>query len=686
MVRNSDRLLTKEELMKSVWGDAFVEEGNLTQSVFLLRKALSANQPADNKLIVTVPGRGYRFAAQVEEIAGRRMPEVPANGNGQPHLPVEISEEPQLSRSRAAWIWSGAVLAVLAATTAGLIFIPRMLRQQATEVVPTPHPVTTNSVESPTLTVAISPDGRYLAYASAQAITIQTLKTSETRTLPVPEGVVPVRFAWYPDQTRVLVSERVNDAPVLLVFSILSGKLSPLRENAMSPSISADGTRILYTDGGTRELWLMDGNGENARRILTAPAPEKVWDKVYPMFFSPDGKRVWFARVHWDKGQETITLETCDDNGARGTVALMDNHASAFRLLPQGRLIYARIEGAQNFTNLWELRVNAAEGKPEGQARQITHWTNFSISGISATADGKHLALLNGAPQSDVYIGDLRTGGTQLINTRRLTLDQSDDSPAFWTPDDQAVIFDSNRNGRTQLFRQRLDQTIPELLSMDAENDDMARFGGPWIYFRSVPAGETISWDKPLGLRRIPVNGGASSEVLRDAGIEVSCATEKPAICVLARLGGKTLSFYHFDHEKGKGAEIGHMEYDSGEFPSFELSPDGLEIAAVNPKGSGNRIRLMPLHGGDDSEVEVRGRKILDTLHWAADGKGWFTASQTPANGEYLLHVNPRGESQVLFEQIQDGRDTWGIPSHDGKHLAFLEWTYVKNVWMIDGF
>src|SRR5580658_4968126 len=102
MVQNAERLLTKEELMKSVWGDAFVEEGNLTQSVFLLRKALSANQPADNKLIVTVPGRGYRFTAQVEEIAGPGpgTPQISANGNGQPHLPAGISEEPQVSRRR----------------------------------------------------------------------------------------------------------------------------------------------------------------------------------------------------------------------------------------------------------------------------------------------------------------------------------------------------------------------------------------------------------------------------------------------------------------------------------------------------------------------------------------------------------------------------------------------------------
>src|ERR1700733_7704523 len=70
MVRNGGRLLTKDELMNAVWGDAAVEEGNLTQGIFLLGKALEANRPDGAKLIVTVPGRGYRFLVEVEEIFG----------------------------------------------------------------------------------------------------------------------------------------------------------------------------------------------------------------------------------------------------------------------------------------------------------------------------------------------------------------------------------------------------------------------------------------------------------------------------------------------------------------------------------------------------------------------------------------------------------------------------------------
>jgi hypothetical protein len=126
------------------------------------------------------------------------------------------------------------------------------------------------------------------------------------------------------------------------------------------------------------------------------------------------------------------------------------------------------------------------------------------------------------------------------------------------------------------------------------------------------------------------------------------------------------------------------MEFDSRLFPSFALSPDGSEIAAINPSGIGNRIRRIPLNGGACSEVELPGRKGLEVINWAADGKGWFVSSVTPSNGEYLLHANLKGESQILFEQPQDGRDTWGIPSHDGKKLAFLKWSASSNVWLID--
>jgi DNA-binding winged helix-turn-helix (wHTH) protein len=337
MARNTQRLLAKEELMKAVWGDTIVEEGNLTQSVFLLRKVLSTNQPAENKLIVTVPGRGYRFAAQVEQVASP-PPSPPSLENTAKGVPV-ISGGP-LRRRKSKWFLLGAVVAIAAAV---LVVYPGRGRRQRSKPVPMPHPVTRNTLENSVIAVAISPSGTYLAYADPQFITLRTVGTAETSTIPFGAGVIPTRVVWCPDETRLLVSERINDAPGLFVLSILSGKLSPLRDNALNPAVSPDGGRVVYSDGTIREMWLMDGNGENPVRILTSP----VQDKVYPLFWSPDGRRVWFARVRWDKGKEIISLETCDPAGGHGTVALVsDTRVKAFRLLPGGRLIYAIAEGA----------------------------------------------------------------------------------------------------------------------------------------------------------------------------------------------------------------------------------------------------------------------------------------------------------------------------------------------------
>jgi DNA-binding winged helix-turn-helix (wHTH) protein len=64
LLRGGGRLLTKEELISEVWPDTFVEEGNLAQNIFLLRRALGEAK-GEHRFIVTVPGAGYLFAAQV---------------------------------------------------------------------------------------------------------------------------------------------------------------------------------------------------------------------------------------------------------------------------------------------------------------------------------------------------------------------------------------------------------------------------------------------------------------------------------------------------------------------------------------------------------------------------------------------------------------------------------------------
>jgi DNA-binding winged helix-turn-helix (wHTH) protein len=67
LVQRPGRLVTKDELMSALWPDAFVNESNITQTIFMLRKALGENS-GDHRYIATVPGHGYRFVPEVEQV------------------------------------------------------------------------------------------------------------------------------------------------------------------------------------------------------------------------------------------------------------------------------------------------------------------------------------------------------------------------------------------------------------------------------------------------------------------------------------------------------------------------------------------------------------------------------------------------------------------------------------------
>ena len=101
LVQNSGRMLSKEELMKALWPDSFVEESNLTQQVSMIRRALGES-PGDPRYVVTVPSRGYRFVAEVrnrtEETPRSDLPGSPvASSSG------EIDRRNGIPSSTSSW-------------------------------------------------------------------------------------------------------------------------------------------------------------------------------------------------------------------------------------------------------------------------------------------------------------------------------------------------------------------------------------------------------------------------------------------------------------------------------------------------------------------------------------------------------------------------------------------------------
>ncbi len=111
LIRHSREVVTKDDLMKAVWPDTFVEETNLTRNIFTLRKALGES-PQDHQYILTVPGRGYRLAESVRFVPEDEISIVAAN-----HTRVQVEVKQTNSWGRP-WMWIVAVLVVVLAVAA----------------------------------------------------------------------------------------------------------------------------------------------------------------------------------------------------------------------------------------------------------------------------------------------------------------------------------------------------------------------------------------------------------------------------------------------------------------------------------------------------------------------------------------------------------------------------------------
>ena len=64
LVQNPGKVVSRDELLKNVWPDTFVDEHSLEQSISVLRRALE-EKPGDHSYIVTLPGRGFVFSLSV---------------------------------------------------------------------------------------------------------------------------------------------------------------------------------------------------------------------------------------------------------------------------------------------------------------------------------------------------------------------------------------------------------------------------------------------------------------------------------------------------------------------------------------------------------------------------------------------------------------------------------------------
>ena len=505
LLAHPGEVVTREQLRERIWREGtFVDfEHGLSAAMNKLRRALgdSAENP---RYIETEPGRGYRFIGLVQE--GSSVAPVAQVSR---EIPAEVADQVAKPDSRKRWL---AIGAVMGGVFVACLVIWMALQRPAARNEVRVQQLTTNSAENPIWHAVISPDGKYLAYGDLTGIQMQLISTGESHLLPKPRslkaGDMWFPAAWLPDGTRILANAMTSAGVSAWTVSVMGGAAATLRDNALVESVSPDGLLIAFITSRhmgnaenainrrllwNGEIWIMGPDGENARRVVRGD------NLTYfgSVRWSPDGTRIAYQKFRLASGSLVdYTIESCDLNGRTPSLiqakrnyvgqSIEHNFPEDFCWLTDGRVISAVREHPPNSrdSNLWAVAVDAKSGKPRSQSKRITSLAGFHMEALSVTGEGKKLLFESSSDQSYVYVGRLDRGG-KLVNLRCLTPDLRYNSPYAWTSDSKAVIFRSDRTGTFAMYKQAVDQDVPELIPTGSGNPIWPRVspGGNWLIY-----------------------------------------------------------------------------------------------------------------------------------------------------------------------------------------------------------
>lgn len=737
LVENCRRLVSREELMKAVWPDSLVEDANLTVNISLLRKALG-DFDDEQPYIETVPRKGYRFNAEVKltELEPPGLTEFPREKERslQPSEPgvvrtvgavarqtaiiafpeararveekllpeaVEASPEPA-KKKRVHWgvAAAGGLLSV-SLVTGWLLWrpperLPRLRQQRLTSFAP----------EAAVTAAAISSGAKFIAYANPSGLFIQVIATGETHTLEPPEpGFEASSISWFPDSAKLLVDgvgRNAETAGLWIVPVIGNGR--PVKIGSYPPGVlSADGSEIalLGNEGTAPRILVMRSDGSGERALVTGREGETFGNPSW----TQDSEHVLFTRYRWNpqlRGNAG-SIESCNvATGKTTTVLVGSDFAGDAVSLADGQIAYSKTPGVNPSAyggDLMRIDVDPRTGRASSQPLTIAKW-EAPVTGLSVSADGKHLVLRDLTVQHSVYVGDWKDGEKNLLNVRRFTFGLGrEDFPRAWMPDNKALFIDSNRNGSWEIFRQTLGQGPEEPFTWGEDDHFGPRVSpdGRWLLYLERPR----SWrePQPVSLMRVPISGGLPQVVLTTSefsewGLRFECPQRAGMPCLLAQRQGKDVVFRPFDPANGfvpDAEEIIRHDYDPNNPTNWTIAPDGSHLAWIRRDPNEAHIHILALRnrgggvpGESGRDILMPGWSHLHAISWAPGGKGWFVVARFPANWT-LLYVDFQGKAYALLKAVTTfAPDVF--PSSDGRYLAFSEQGLGSNVWLLENF
>jgi hypothetical protein len=594
----------------------------------------------------------------------------------------------------AVWKWTVAAILLAVACLAGWRWKQARIARDA----PTFRQLTTLIPENRATAAAISQDGKLAAYANVDGIFLRSIQNGETRPLSTPPDFLADHLAWFADGTELVASgfSTTTNVPSVWIISIAGQAPRLVSQHFRSATPSPDGSHIAMVSQDRSAIWVIATEGRDPRQIIRG-----IDQDMFPVvFWSPDGRRLGFQRLHfvqrpqiqtqeleqlYSRSYESLAVDT-----GRVTIKVPDVEMSSAAALPDGRILFLRYlssstEPAEQFDQLWEMRTDPATGAITGDPHKVMNLVDqfeTHISEISASADGKLALVLKRSDQNAVFVGDFDEASPRISNISRLTLDERTSYPHAWTADSRRVIFESIRNGTWDLFIQDFDRHNPKTLVATPLMEVLPQLtpDSRWILYAARP----MSASEAYTLMRIPVEGGSPEKVPNGFPVdEFRCSLDTTGRCVLrVTVGHEFYVFYELDPLRGKGRELARTKW----FPTvtgvWDISPDGKEVAIPIQDYREARVRVLELQPdstpSEERDVVLPGLTDINDVTWSASGHGWFVVLDMPV-GKRLFYVDLNGSFRSLGDIAG-----FAVPSRDGRRVAFVNSIVAANAWLIE--
>ncbi len=747
LIERRDRIVTKDELMSEVWPDTFVEEGNLSQNIYTLRKVLGET-PSGDDYIKTVPRRGYRFAATVNETwEGENARDIPTSelrilvdlkkeklrdlfqasdnptlAESNPHetsvaeisvaeiavaefsapglsvpdhsvkqgialeplakvKPAEaVSRSAQLvvrprSRRKMMAIGAGASLAVIF-SVAGWLFFRATGSLDPFRQMSVTNLTNTGNISS----VAISPDGKYVAYGvidspQRSSLWITQLGASTSQQIIPPAEVQYFMLTFTPDGRYIYYVTRADRT--LYRIPILGGPSKKILEQAgRGASFSPDGSQFVFhrhvLERRQVAMFIANSDGSGEKEVASIDYPENF---EYPSW-SPDGKWIICAAGHSWGGKHVYVVAM-----RVGEWKLKQVSAQKWRWIGQigwlpdstGLLMVASDEPSAS-RQVWSLSY------PGGEAKRITN-DSASYVRMSLSSDARSLVALQQNRMTNVWL----LPSDDASRARQLTFGAGGFRGRIaWAPDGK-LVYDSEVGEAATISIMDSDGSHPKNLLGDLTGRVSAGLGtvtpdGRYIiYYSDLDGGVRHIW-------RMNIDGGNPIQLTNGSGEDRPSCSPDGRWVVYTRLeskGGELPTVWKVSIDGGSPVQLTNTWSIS---PA--VSPDSKLIACIysDPAKVGGGLALIPIDGGKPLKIFPPLPRNVWYVSWTPDGRGLVYA-ENPDDDASRLWVQPLdGGPPRQFARFENDQIFGFDWSRDGTQMACVRGLIATNAVLIKDF